>query len=76
MNPRRTTLTVAAAAAVCAALAGCNLNADATPITSVTTTGTCNQQRDHPALVDHHVARRSRPGDQGPAGRRTRLAQV
>lgn len=38
MNPRRTILTVAAAAAVCAALAGCNPDADANPITSETTT--------------------------------------
>src|SRR6476619_8008622 len=44
MNPRRTTLTAAlstaAAAAVCAALAGCSIHADATPITSVPPTGT------------------------------------
>ncbi len=40
MNPRRTTLTAALAAAVCAALAGCSTNADATPVPSTTSTGT------------------------------------
>ncbi len=40
MNPRRTTLAAALAAAVCAALAGCSTNADATPPPSTTSTGT------------------------------------
>src|SRR6478609_510879 len=44
MNPRRTTLTAAlytaAAAAVCAALAGCSTTADATPTPGTTSTAT------------------------------------
>jgi len=43
MNPRRTTLTAlstAAVAAVCAALAGCSISADANPATSTTSTRT------------------------------------
>jgi len=48
MNPRRTTLTVAAAAAVCAALAGCKANADTNPITSLTTTGTATSSATTP----------------------------